>query len=121
MHVLVIDDDVPTREALTAVLEDDGHVVSQAADGREALNLLGRMELPDVALLDMMMPIMTGWRFLEVVRQSPTLRRLRVIVMSAASEQLLTTTGAAAIVRKPLDIDHLLAVVHQVGSSPARD
>ena len=116
MHILVIDDDVPTREALTDVLEAEGHIVSVAANGRDALDMLGRMAMPDVALLDMMMPVMTGWEFLEAARKTPALGKLKVVIVSAASPALIETTGARAIVRKPLDLEHLLAVLNEVGA-----
>lgn len=114
MHVLIIDDDQPTRDALSAVLEGEGHAVSQAANGREALDLLAHIALPDVVLLDMMMPVMTGWRFIEIVRSHPIFRALALVVVSSASDEWLEVTGARAIVRKPLNLDRLLRLLPEV-------
>jgi CheY-like chemotaxis protein len=118
MHVLIIDDDQPTRDALSAVLEGEGHQVSQAANGRDALDLLEHSALPDVVLLDMMMPVMTGWRFIEIVRSHPIFRALALVVISAASDEWLEVTGARAIVRKPLNLDRLLRLLPELVPRP---
>src|SRR5581483_2671539 len=60
--VLVVDDDLIIRETVAALLEDDGYVVEQAANGLEALAHL-EGHLPAVVLLDMRMPLMDGWAF----------------------------------------------------------
>jgi CheY-like chemotaxis protein len=118
MHVLIIDDDQPTRDALSAVLEGEGYSVSQAANGRDALDMLEHIALPDVVLLDMMMPVMTGWRFIEIVRSHPIFRALSLVVVSSASDEWLEVTGAKAIVRKPLNLDRLLRLLPQLVPEP---
>lgn len=84
-EVLVVDDDIDIREALAELLEDHGYQVAMAANGAEALELLvsGRAR-PQVMLLDLMMPVMNGWRLMAELRaRQDTLALPRVIVFSA--------------------------------------
>jgi CheY-like chemotaxis protein len=109
--ILVVDDDSSVRELLTIILGDQ-YTVSDARDGSEALQLIGR-KVPDVVLLDMTMPVMDGWTFLKVCRSQPRCAALPVLVLSAeptasADSQLL---GAQECLYKPFDIDVLLAAV----------
>ena len=114
--LMVVDDDADLREALQDVLRDSGYEVLSAANGRQALDALGREpRLPDLVLLDMMMPVLDGAGFL---RELPALlagRELPVVVFSASagareeSEQL----GARAYLRKPVDVDTLLETVER--------
>ena len=60
--VLVIEDDADMRGLLVLMLEEQGHVVRAAADGRAGLEAVHH-ERPDVILLDMKMPVMDGWEF----------------------------------------------------------
>src|ERR1700733_4126165 len=59
--VLVVDDDVDHSAAIRDILEDEGYRVRAAVNGREALQELLSRSLPDLILLDMMMPVMDGW------------------------------------------------------------
>jgi signal transduction histidine kinase/CheY-like chemotaxis protein len=81
---LVIEDDPAARELLRRGLEQDGWRVELAGDGREGLRALER-ELPDVILLDLMMPEMDGFQFAEVFRQRPEWSRIPVVVFTAMS------------------------------------
>ncbi len=80
--VLVIDDSPDTRERLRRALERDGWTVAQASNGREALDRIGQA-LPRVILLDLTMPIMDGFAFLQALRERPDCRDLPVIVLSS--------------------------------------
>ncbi|NCC23692.1 MAG: diguanylate cyclase [Deltaproteobacteria bacterium] len=77
--ILVADDEPLARESVAEYLEDQGHVVVQAADGLEALGILDRMN-PDLVLLDLIMPGMDGFQVLD--RLSDRLEKLPVIVIS---------------------------------------
>lgn len=83
--VLVVDDDAFNREILTRHLERQGHRVAQAPDGAHALKALKKGSF-DLVLLDVMMPGMNGYQFLERIRQEPTLQDIPVIVISALEE-----------------------------------
>ncbi len=106
-HVLVVDDDAGVRQALVDILTDEGHRVSAARHGAEALELLRTAERPDVIVLDLTMPVMDGWTFREHQRQDPALAGIPLIVMSAASARG-RKVDANRVLAKPVDIDVLL-------------
>lgn len=83
--ILVVDDDAFNREILTRHLERQGHAVHQASDGAEALNALDQGSY-DLVLLDIMMPGMNGYQFLERIKAAPNQRDTHVIVISALEE-----------------------------------
>jgi CheY-like chemotaxis protein len=108
---MVVDDDPMLREIIGEVLEDAGYVVEAAADGAEALAKV-RADRPAAVLLDLMMPVMNGWQFLETCRAESLCPDVPVLVMSAghraaAAEHL----GAQGFLAKPFDIERLLAEV----------
>lgn len=115
-YILVVEDDVAIREALEAVLEDEGYAVASAAHGREALTLLRTgVEPPAVILLDLMMPVMNGWEFRAAQRSDSDLARIPVIVLSAdrdvaAKAAALQVSGYLA---KPVNLDVLLDMVRE--------
>jgi CheY-like chemotaxis protein len=104
--VLVVDDDEAIREVIAEVLRDEGYGVVTASNGLEALEALGRIAHPGLVLLDLMMPVMSGWEFLEHVRESDELRSVPIVVISAMS-----APGVSAHLRKPVDLERLLGTV----------
>jgi CheY-like chemotaxis protein len=84
-QVLVVEDDAPIREALCAVLRDDGYAVAEAGDGQEALEFLRTHPTPRVILLDLMMPVMDGWTFLREQAADPALAGIPVVVITAGA------------------------------------
>ena len=114
--VLIVDDDVDAAELLRDALEAAGYGAATAHDGAEGL-ALARIHRPDLILLDLMMPDISGWAFLDLYRHVPG-PHAPVIVVSAihpASLDMSRLTGAGAddVIRKPFSLDHLLAVVRQ--------
>lgn len=110
-HILVIEDDEGIRETLKDVLELDGYEVSTAANGLEALSLLERGDPPPCLIfLDLMMPVMNGWEFLEAIRNRTGREAdIPVVVVSAAAD--VADAGGrfgCRVMKKPPDIDHLL-------------
>ena len=107
-HVLVAEDDEPTRSFLIEALTDEGYVVIAAADGKTALERCAETK-PDLVVLDLSMPLMNGFEFLR--------RRGRdcsapVIAMSAAFRMgELAGLSLAAFVAKPFDLRVLIAVI----------
>jgi CheY-like chemotaxis protein len=113
--VLVVEDDVDILRALVQVLEDEGHTVRVAANGRVALETLRApgTQPPCVILLDLMMPVMDGWAFRAEQLRDPTLAGIPVIVLTAdgtAVDKGLLTSCAGAL-RKPVELETLLRVV----------
>ena len=83
--ILIVDDEADTRESLEVLLRDAGHTVMCVPNGREALsNVLA--DVPDVILLDLLMPEMDGPSFLEVVRSYLRIQSLPVVVLTALSD-----------------------------------
>lgn len=83
--ILIVDDEEDARESLAVVLRDAGHTVACVPNGREALAQV-LTNLPDVVLLDLLMPEMDGPSFLEVVRSYLRIQSLPVVVITALGE-----------------------------------
>jgi DNA-binding response OmpR family regulator len=116
-RVLVVDDEPQIVWMLQFTLEAEGYRTLAAADGRTALDEV-RQHHPSVVLLDIMMPVMDGWAFLEELQAIPAGVRPRVIVVSACSSlrdrAKAAELGADAFVAKPFSVDDLLVVLHDV-------
>ena len=80
--VMVVEDDADTRALLARTLQKDGWAVNEAANGREALDLMER-QAPGLILLDLMMPVMDGFEFLHEMRQHEAWQNIPVIVVTA--------------------------------------
>jgi CheY-like chemotaxis protein len=112
--ILIVEDDDITRELLGLLLQRVGYRVAQAADGRQALDLLEEGRKPDLILLDMMMPRLDGWGFLEKKSASPALAPIPVVISTAvsdASPNWAAALGARGFVNKPFDVSTLLEEV----------
>jgi CheY-like chemotaxis protein len=113
-RVLVVDDDEDIRLILKDTLELVGYEVECAADGRTAIDCLKRApEPPSLVLLDLMMPVMSGWEFREEQRSDARLVGIPVVILTASREANVgaAAEGAAEVLYKPIDLDKLLAVV----------
>jgi CheY-like chemotaxis protein len=113
--VLVVDDDVAIRETLTEVLSEEGYDVECAANGRDALHALDTREPPRLVLLDLMMPVMSGWELLEVMHDNERLASIPVVVVSA-----MTAPGVEGHLQKPVDLERLLTTVARFVNGRAR-
>jgi CheY-like chemotaxis protein len=108
--VLVIDDDWEICEALQDVLTDAGYVGVCLTDAARGLDLLNRVEpRPDAILLDLMMPGMDGWRFVEEIRTAPGLKDIPIVVLTAAGPHW--GYPVARILHKPVETRDLLAAL----------
>ncbi len=83
--ILIVDDDNDCAEGLSKIFQNAGHEVACTANGRQALSHVLN-ELPDVVLLDVMMPTMDGPSFLEVVRSYLRLQSLPVVVLTGLTD-----------------------------------
>ena len=81
-HVLVIDDDDNGRDMARRTLEASGHRVTEATNGKEGIDALARA-VPDIVLLDLMMPVMDGFAVLDHMRDDPRLQDVPVVVVTA--------------------------------------
>ncbi len=113
MRVLVVDDEPDLRELYCVNLEEAGHEVLTASNGAEGLGVVER-ESPDIVLVDLMMPLMDGYEFLQHLRRMPGLQRTPAIVVSAiATGGFSRKVGASGFVAKPFDADELVSVVER--------
>jgi CheY-like chemotaxis protein len=109
--VLVIDDDPAICQTMKDVLEINGYEVITANDGKDGINTLSSMKaLPCIILLDLMMPGMNGWGFLDFQRASPEYSQVPVIICSAY-ENSAKSIGLKPIITKPVQLNHLLGTV----------
>jgi two-component system, OmpR family, response regulator VicR len=108
--ILLVDDEHAILDALSGILEDEGFRVVTAGNGREAL---ARMEegAPDVALVDVMMPVMDGRELLREVQADPRWRDIPVVLMSAVPRSILERDAplvCAGFFQKPFDLWQLI-------------
>ncbi|MGI8856623.1 MAG: response regulator [Thermomicrobiales bacterium] len=102
--ILVVDDEQPVVDLLTDMLEDEGHTVVPAFNGRVALAIVAQQQ-PDLVISDVMMPFVDGIQLCRRLREEHDAQRLPIILMSAALPPDLSSCGANAFLGKPFDID----------------
>lgn len=112
--VLIVDDDDAIREVVAEVLRDEGYGVLCAANGAQALDALGKGPLPNLILLDLMMPVMSGWELLEHLQENDRMSRIPVVVVSA-----MAAPGVSEHLSKPIALDLLLDTVNRWTSNGA--
>jgi CheY-like chemotaxis protein len=115
LRALLIDDDDDLRETLTQVLRERGWVAEAYGEGNAALARLrdATEPAPDLLLVDLMMPIMSGWQFLEARRSDARLAEIPVVLMSASPIPTDPDLCVAAVLQKPFSIDALFNTVER--------
>jgi len=118
--ILVVDDDPEIVTLLTLRLGKRGYKVATAEDGHRAL-ALAKEAPPDLVLLDVMMPGKSGWEVARALKQDPSTRDVKIIMLSAIGEKTNALTapiyGADAHVDKPFEFDKLEGVISELLSS----
>jgi CheY-like chemotaxis protein len=120
---MFVDDHKEFAYAAREFLESKGYRVTVAHDGMEALDLLG-VEIPNLVIMDVMMPRLDGWQTLESIRKNPLTARLPVLILTARkSNQDVTQSFAAGCTwyyGKPIsDFEDFALVVRQLLENPA--
>lgn len=117
-NVLVVDDEFGVAEVLEAILQDEGYRVVTAINGRQGLERAAET-LPDLIMLDLMMPIMGGAAMLQALRADPRFRHVPVILMSSLDEATAneSCSGFQAFLRKPFRIAEMLPVLERLISA----
>ncbi|GAA1172545.1 HAMP domain-containing protein/signal transduction histidine kinase/ActR/RegA family two-component response regulator [Kitasatospora gansuensis] len=114
-QVLIVDDDIRNVFALTSVLEQYGLTVLYAENGREGIEVLEQHEDVALVLMDIMMPEMDGYATTEAIRRMPQYAGLPIIALTAKAmkgdKEKSLEAGATDHVTKPVEADHLLAVM----------
>jgi two-component system, chemotaxis family, chemotaxis protein CheY len=117
LTILVVDDDLEAREGMCLVLETEGYIVSQAANGQEALDILTNVvPLPSIIVLDLTMPLLDGRGFLQRRAQDRDLARVPVVIISARTPDNEVLTDVEGFLRKPVEITHLLGLIRRIGA-----
>jgi CheY-like chemotaxis protein len=116
-RIVVADDDADILRLVAFVLRRGGHTVLEAPSGEEALALI-RRERPDLAVLDLRMPVLDGLQVVRALAQDDTVEPLPLIMLSASAQQAEVeaglSAGVAAYVAKPFTPQQLARVVAEV-------
>jgi CheY-like chemotaxis protein len=110
--ILVVDDDPEILAMLRDFLESEGHTVRTAANGEEALEVLGEMA-PSLILLDMRMPVLDGWGFAERYRERALAYPIIVMTAAESARRWAEEIGATAYIAKPFDVNELLQMIER--------
>jgi CheY-like chemotaxis protein len=107
--ILVVEDDPGIQSFLSMALRDEGYEVKVAGDGKQGLEFLSRRK-PMLIILDLMMPVMDGWTFLEHKNQNVDWREIPVLLLSASRDapQTAQNNNILAFFPKPFDLNALL-------------
>jgi CheY-like chemotaxis protein len=111
--ILVVEDDDDLRDLLVETIVAAGYTVGEARDGRDALAYLRHHDLPQLILLDLVMPEMDGVAFIVQQRREPRLASTPIVLMSASNEDT-SEVEAAGRLRKPFDMAALFALLQSL-------
>lgn len=117
--VLVVDDDSDIRDSLRGLLEFEGFSVLEAVNGQVAIDFLSAaIHLPNLILLDLMMPVKTGFEFRAEQLLNPRLAEIPVIVMSADGHGSSKKTQISDLtyIKKPFSIDQMVTAVVRIAT-----
>jgi len=118
--ILVVDDEQPIVQLMQFILEKVGHEVWTSYNGAEALETLGvqpkneKAPLPDLILLDLMMPRVNGYEFIEQIGETYAGRRPHIVVFTAAGKRGVDKIPASAVcnaILKPFDLDKFIEII----------
>ncbi len=110
--VLIVDDELDIVEAVKTILEEERYKVVTCGNGREALKCLEESR-PDLAILDIMMPVMNGYETIKAIRQRKDFAELPILIMSAIPPSVKIKDYAwAGFLKKPFSLQALLEQVH---------
>jgi CheY-like chemotaxis protein len=117
-NILLVEDDRFLRKAAEATLRRHGFTVRTAADGEEALQRV-RDEIPDLVLLDLIMPKLQGFEVLRILKQDPTTKQIPVVVLSNLGQesdvqQALQGGAVAYFIKANLSLQELVTQVQRV-------
>lgn len=119
MIILVADDNALSRELIRELLESSGHMILEAQDGREALELIRSRE-PDLVFLDLQMPLQDGFSVIRELRSEPRFRKLPVIAITASAmmgdRERAISAGFDSYITKPVDLSAVEAKVKTLAS-----
>lgn len=118
--ILVVDDDPDIRELIAQTLDDEGYHVIALGDGQRAIDVACHNP-PALILLDLMMPKISGWEVMRMLRSQPETQQIPVVLISASRDldAAIEQLGANARISKPFDLDQLIDTVRSYAGEPA--
>lgn len=117
-YILVVDDDASHRALICDFLQETGYQTAEAPNGREALDWLEQNQ-PAAVLLDLRMPVMSGWVLLDLLRKTPRTQELPIIIISAYGyEWEAELVGASGYISKPVDLEKVRQTVERIVGPP---
>ena len=115
-QILLVEDDLYASETLKFALEAKGHKVALATNGRDALNMVNN-EVPQLIILDIMMPKMDGYHFCRLLKFDARFQHIPVIIVSSkiqeADKKLGLACGGNEYITKPYDLNMLINTVEK--------
>jgi len=119
--ILIVDDELPIADVVAELLSEEGYSTLIATDGDHALAVL-EQERPDLVLLDLYMPGMSGIDLLASLRTNPSLASIPIVMMTAGAVDSaeLIGQGATGLISKPFEVDSLLETVRTLLSTSPR-
>jgi len=116
-NILLVDDSATNIALLEAVLEENGYQIIKAQCVKDALTSI-KKKLPDLILLDLLIPKISGFDFFEQIRNDERTKNVPVIVISALSDKMseerVLAMGAVDFLSKPVDIQYLTKKVTSI-------
>ena len=116
-EILIVEDEPGVALAIQFLMEQQGHRVLVAERGEDALELVYKYK-PDLILLDIMLPGISGWEVCEIIRLNPAYRNIKVIFLTARGNEAEIARGLAlgadAYITKPFSNDQLVATVNRL-------
>ncbi len=116
--ILVVEDEFDVQQVVADILRDEGYEVSVCGNGREALVSL-RKSRPDLLVMDVMMPILSGMQVLEEMQKSAVLKDVPVILMSETTPPPSEPRLWRTFLKKPFRLEQLLEAVARVSGGPS--
>ncbi len=114
-EILIVDDEPGVAVAIQFLMEQQGHRVMVAQRGEDALDLIYKYK-PNLVLLDIMLPGISGWEVCEIIRLNPDYRNIKIVFLTARSTEVEIAKGLAlgadAYITKPFSNDKLVAKVN---------
>ncbi len=115
-QILLVEDDLYSSETLKFALEVKGHNVTLATNGRDALNMVNN-EIPQLIILDIMMPKMDGYHFCRLLKFDTRFKHIPVIIVSSkiqeSDRRLGLACGGDEYITKPYDLNMLINTVEK--------
>jgi len=123
MTILLVDDNLPSRELMRELLEASGHLIMEAVNGREALGLI-RQYQPDLVFLDLQMPVLDGFSLIRELRNDVHFHSLAVVAVTASAmlgdRERAIAAGFDSYIAKPIDLSEVENQVELLSSRQSR-